>query len=54
MRVAPEANRPGMKLFGTGDLDFYQADVDMGQQPNMSYTVYQAGHGCNEGDLVVP
>ena len=37
----------GWTCAGTGDLDFYQADVEMGQQPNMSYTVYQAPHGCN-------
>ena len=40
---------PGWTCAGIDDLDFYQAEVEMGQQPNMSYTAYPAGHGCDEG-----
>ena len=38
----------GWTCAGTIDRDFYQAEVDMGHQPNMSDTVYVgSGHGCN-------
>ena len=38
----------GWTCAGNGDTDFYQADVEMGQQHNMSATVYSGtGHECN-------